>query len=87
MRFTLFIVIICVILETEPRRCLYQPQNLEVITICFYLSAEGMQPISWAIRMNIAVDVARGLSFLHGLDANVIYRDLKAANILLDSVY
>lgn len=37
--------------------------------------------------MNIAIDVARGLSFLHSLDANVIYRDLKASNILLDSVY
>lgn len=38
------------------------------------------------MRMNIAIDVARGLSFLHSLDANVIYRDLKASNILLDSV-
>lgn len=42
--------------------------------------------MSWATRMRIAVDVARGLSFLHGLNANVIYRDLKASNILLDSV-
>lgn len=50
------------------------------------LSAEGVQPISWSTRMNIAIDVARGLSFLHSLDANVIYRDLKASNILLDSV-
>lgn len=42
--------------------------------------------MSWATRMRTAVDVARGLSFLHGLNANVIYRDLKASNILLDSV-
>lgn len=41
----------------------------------------------WATRMRIAVDVARGLSFLHGLNANVIYRDLKASNILLDSEF
>ncbi|KAL6196020.1 hypothetical protein ACLB2K_031637 [Fragaria x ananassa] len=46
---------------------------------------EGVQPIPWAMRMSIAVDVARGLSFLHSLDANVIYRDLKASNVLLDS--
>ncbi|KAJ9172332.1 hypothetical protein P3X46_015581 [Hevea brasiliensis] len=45
------------------------------------------QPIPWATRMRIAIDVARGLSFLHGLNANVIYRDLKASNILLDSDY
>lgn len=50
------------------------------------ISTESVQPIAWATRMNIAVGVARGLAFLHGLDANVIYRDLKASNILLDSV-
>ncbi|ONI01752.1 hypothetical protein PRUPE_6G156700 [Prunus persica] len=50
-----------------------------------HLFRKGVQPISWAVRMNIAIDVARGLSFLHSLDANVIYRDLKASNILLDS--
>lgn len=52
----------------------------------FFLSAEGVQPITWATRMSIAIDVAQGISFLHSLDANVIYRDLKASNILLDSV-
>ncbi|KAH7560815.1 hypothetical protein JRO89_XS10G0116200 [Xanthoceras sorbifolium] len=50
-----------------------------------HLFRKGVQPITWATRMKIAVDVARGLSFLHGLDAKVIYRDLKASNILLDS--
>ncbi|PKI40272.1 hypothetical protein CRG98_039297 [Punica granatum] len=50
-----------------------------------HLFRKGIQPIAWATRMNIAVGVARGLSFLHSLDANVIYRDLKASNVLLDS--
>ncbi|XP_016452367.2 putative serine/threonine-protein kinase PBL2 [Nicotiana tabacum] len=50
-----------------------------------HLFKKGVQLIPWATRMCIAVDVARGLSFLHGLEANVIYRDLKASNILLDS--
>ncbi|KAK3205874.1 hypothetical protein Dsin_019920 [Dipteronia sinensis] len=50
-----------------------------------HLFRKGVQPITWATRMKIAVEVARGLSFLHGLDAKVIYRDLKASNILLDS--
>lgn len=52
---------------------------------CFH-SAGGVQPIPWATRMSVAIGVARGLAFLHSLDANVIYRDLKASNILLDSV-
>lgn len=52
-----------------------------------HLFRKGVQPIDWATRMRIAIDVARGLSFLHNLDANVIYRDLKASNILLDSEF
>ncbi|KAA8544493.1 hypothetical protein F0562_022467 [Nyssa sinensis] len=50
-----------------------------------HLFRKGVEPIPWVTRMRIAVDVARGLSFLHNLDANIIYRDLKASNILLDS--
>ncbi|MBA0774344.1 hypothetical protein Gotri_009561 [Gossypium trilobum] len=52
-----------------------------------HLFRKSVQPISWATRMHIARGVARGLSFLHSLNANVIYRDLKASNILLDSDY
>ncbi|KAK8502532.1 hypothetical protein V6N13_095603 [Hibiscus sabdariffa] len=52
-----------------------------------HLFKKGVQPISWATRMHIARGVAQGLTFLHSLDANVIYRDLKASNILLDSDY
>ncbi|GAB2226022.1 hypothetical protein Droror1_Dr00021805 [Drosera rotundifolia] len=49
-----------------------------------HLFRKSVEPIPWSTRMNIAVGVARGLAFLHSLDANVIYRDLKASNILLD---
>ncbi|XP_051134097.1 probable serine/threonine-protein kinase PBL4 isoform X2 [Andrographis paniculata] len=50
-----------------------------------HLFRKGVQLMAWPTRMRIAVDVARGLSYLHSLDANVIYRDLKASNVLLDS--
>uniref|UniRef100_A0A7N0T080 Protein kinase domain-containing protein n=1 Tax=Kalanchoe fedtschenkoi TaxID=63787 RepID=A0A7N0T080_KALFE len=45
------------------------------------------EPISWNARIKIAVDVARGLEFLHcGAypDLPFIHWDLKSANILLD---
>ena len=45
-----------------------------------------MEPLSWDRRMSIAVGVARGLAFLHNSDKQVIYRDFKASNILLDVV-
>jgi serine/threonine protein kinase len=37
-------------------------------------------------RMNIALDVAKGLAFLHNDEVEVIYRDFKTSKILIDSV-
>ncbi|XP_057480523.1 probable serine/threonine-protein kinase PBL3 [Actinidia eriantha] len=70
-------------LESENRLLVYEfmPKG----SLENHLFRKGVQPIPWTTRMRIAVDVARGLSFLHNLDANIIYRDLKASNILLDS--
>ncbi|KAJ0252204.1 serine/threonine-protein kinase CST [Hirschfeldia incana] len=45
------------------------------------------EPFPWDLRIKIAIGAARGLAFLHGLQREVIYRDFKASNILLDSNY
>ncbi|KAL8141007.1 hypothetical protein V2J09_007028 [Rumex salicifolius] len=45
------------------------------------------EPLPWGIRISIALDAARGLHFLHTSENTVIYRDFKAANILLDENY
>lgn len=47
----------------------------------------AVEPLSWDIRMKIAMGAARGLAFLHSSDEHVIYRDFKASNILLDGNY
>ncbi|KAF5791140.1 putative transferase, protein kinase RLK-Pelle-RLCK-VIIa-2 family [Helianthus annuus] len=47
----------------------------------------AVQPLSWNLRLKIAIGAARGLAFLHSSDDNVIYRDIKASNILLDGNY
>ncbi|KAJ8773931.1 hypothetical protein K2173_009362 [Erythroxylum novogranatense] len=42
--------------------------------------------LSWQLRMKIAVDVARGLEYLHEhCHPPIVLRDLKSSNILLDS--
>ena len=43
-------------------------------------------PLPWSLRLRIAIGAARGLAFLHSSEKQVIYRDFKASNILLDTV-
>ncbi|KAL6875577.1 hypothetical protein ACP4OV_013090 [Aristida adscensionis] len=49
------------------------------------LQRSGYIPLTWTQRMTIALDVARGIEYLHNLaQETFIHRDLKPSNILLD---
>ena len=44
----------------------------------------GYKPLTWKQRVTIALDVARGVEYLHSLaQQSFIHRDLKPSNILL----
>ncbi|CAI0442687.1 unnamed protein product [Linum tenue] len=50
-----------------------------------HLTSRFQTPLSWGTRMKIAQDSARGLAYLHeGMDFQIIFRDFKSSNILLD---
>lgn len=56
-----------------------------LIWACFlHAGNASTEPLSWDIRLKIAIGAAKGLAFLHASDS--IYRDFKASNILLDAV-
>ncbi|KAL8517670.1 hypothetical protein ACS0TY_015780 [Phlomoides rotata] len=50
----------------------------------FHWKKFELEPLSWKRRLNIALDVARGIEYLHTLaHQSFIHRDLKSSNILL----
>ncbi|KAL5097424.1 hypothetical protein RYX36_001751 [Vicia faba] len=50
-----------------------------------HLRGTGKDPLSWAARVQIALDSARGLEYIHEHTVPVyIHRDVKSANILID---
>ncbi|KAI3470201.1 hypothetical protein Pfo_026864 [Paulownia fortunei] len=52
-----------------------------------HLFKRGNLSLPWATRIKVAKGAAGGLSFLHDLEIPVIYRDFKAAKILLDGEF
>lgn len=59
--------------------------------MCFVILSgvnDGQEALDWSTRMKIARGAAKGLQYLHNqVQPPVIYRDLKASNILLDHEY
>ncbi|XP_077224823.1 chitin elicitor receptor kinase 1 [Tasmannia lanceolata] len=50
-----------------------------------HLRGSGREPLPWSARVQIALDSARGLEYIHEHTVPVyIHRDIKSANILID---
>lgn len=74
-------------LEDDHRLLVYEFMPKGSLENHLFRRSPHFQPLSWSLRMKVALGAAKGLAFLHSPEAKVIYRDFKASNILLDSNY
>uniref|UniRef100_A0A7N0TSM1 non-specific serine/threonine protein kinase n=1 Tax=Kalanchoe fedtschenkoi TaxID=63787 RepID=A0A7N0TSM1_KALFE len=63
---------LCIVTEYLPRGSLYQ------------LLQKSASKLDWRRRVSVAMDIARGMNYLHRCNPPVIHRDLKSSNLLVD---
>ncbi|KAK3445248.1 hypothetical protein EUGRSUZ_A01268 [Eucalyptus grandis] len=74
-------------LEDEQRLLVYEFMSKGNMENHLFRRGTYFQPLSWTVRMKVALGAAKGLAFLHNAEPKVIYRDFKTSNILLDPNY
>ncbi|VVB13187.1 unnamed protein product [Arabis nemorensis] len=72
-------------IEGNERLLVYQYMPLGSLSRhLFHWKDQGLEPLGWSRRLAVALDVARGVEYLHRLaHQSYIHRDLKTSNILL----
>ncbi|XP_052155063.1 receptor-like cytoplasmic kinase 176 [Oryza glaberrima] len=73
--------------EDEQRLLVYEFMPRGSLENHLFRRSTHFQPLSWNLRMKIALGAAKGLAFLHSDKVKVIYRDFKTSNVLLDANY
>ncbi|CAI8592335.1 unnamed protein product [Vicia faba] len=74
-------------LEDEHRLLAYEFMPRGSLENHLFRRGSYFQPLSWSLRLKVAIGAAKGLAFLHSAENKVIYRDFKTSNVLLDSDY
>ncbi|KAL8226236.1 hypothetical protein R6Q59_000217 [Mikania micrantha] len=74
-------------LEDDHRMLVYEFMPRGSLENHLFRRSSYIQPLSWNLRIKVALGAAKGLAYLHSPEAKVIYRDFKSSNILIDSNY
>ncbi|KAK7404573.1 hypothetical protein VNO78_05526 [Psophocarpus tetragonolobus] len=73
--------------EEKDRLLVYEFMPRGSLENHLFMRGSYFQPLSWGLRLKVALGAAKGLAFLHSAETKVIYRDFKTSNVLLDSNY
>ncbi|KAG4935123.1 hypothetical protein JHK85_050042 [Glycine max] len=61
---------------------------LSLLRVCLMFTVTAKDPLTFAMRLKMALGAAKGLLYLHSeADPPIFHRDVKASNILLDSKF
>ncbi|GJM90639.1 hypothetical protein PR202_ga06940 [Eleusine coracana subsp. coracana] len=90
IRHTNIVKLLCCISSSEAKLLVYE--YMENGSLDRWLHQRGRigapAPLDWPTRLQIAIDSARGLCYMHhGCSPAIAHRDVKSANILLDSEF
>ncbi|KAH0457110.1 hypothetical protein IEQ34_015017 [Dendrobium chrysotoxum] len=73
-------------IEGDQRLLVYEFMPMGSLEDHLFHRAPAMAQLEWNTRIKIALGAAQGLAYLHDVaNPPVIYRDMKAANVLLDN--
>jgi len=50
---------------------------------CARITRNAAVPLGWGLRLRLALDMARGVAHLHGLQTPIVHRDLKTPNVFV----
>ena len=70
-----------IVLDNQPQYIILELMKMSLFDL---LKQSTQENFLWTRRLQIALDIMRGLKCLHDLPDKVLHRDIKSANVLLD---